>query len=85
MDELIKELLTPTSQVLLIMGVAELGKKAGISSKYIPILDLMLGIVSGLLVFYVDNGNTLVESIMIGIAIGLSACGLFSGIKNTLK
>ncbi len=85
MDELINSLLTPTSQVVIIMGLAEVLKRLGVASKYIPIADLIMGICSGLIVFDFAYGYNIAESLAIGIAMGLSACGLFSGIKNTLE
>ena len=85
MDEFVNELLTPASQVVIIMGIAEACKKAGVPNRYIPVIDLLLGMLSGLVVFSVAYGNDLIESCVMGIAMGLSACGLFSGIKNTLE
>lgn len=82
-NELITYLLTPVAQVALIIGVAEVVKKQNWFSKnYIPILDLILGILSGVLVYGVMLEHGIGIGIIIGIAEGLSACGLFSGIKN---
>lgn len=85
MDELIKSLFTPASQIMIIMGMAEVLKKLGVSNKYIPVADLIMGIASGLIVFDFAFGYNIAESLTIGVAMGLSACGLFSGIKNTLE
>lgn len=82
-NELITYLLTPVAQVALIIGVAEVIKRQNWFSKnYIPILDLILGILSGVLVYGVMLEHGIGIGIIIGIAEGLSACGLFSGIKN---
>lgn len=82
-NELITYLLTPVAQVALIIGVAEVVKRQNWFSKnYIPILDLILGILSGVLVYGVMLEHGIGIGIIIGIAEGLSACGLFSGIKN---
>lgn len=81
-QELIVTLLTPATQVALIIALAELIKNLGCPTKYIPLVDLVLGILSGILVFglLVDVG--IPYGILIGIALGLTSCGLFSGIKN---
>lgn len=82
-NELITYLLTPVAQVALIIGIAEVVKRQNWFSKnYIPILDLILGILSGVLVYGVMLEHGIGIGIIIGIAEGLSACGLFSGIKN---
>lgn len=82
MDDLVTYLLTPAAQVALIIAIAQLLKEAGVPTKFIPLIDLGLGILSGTLIFGVFLGYSLPIGILIGIAEGLSACGLFSGIKN---
>lgn len=84
-SELIKYLVTPVAQVALIIALAEVAKRLGLKKRFIPLLDLGLGIISGIVVFSIDSGLSLIEGIILGIACGLSACGLFSGIKNTLE
>ena len=81
-DELLTFVLTPAAQIALIIGLAELAKKSGMPTRWIPLLDLVLGVLSGILVFGVLLGNGIAQSIPVGLALGLSACGLFSGIKN---
>lgn len=80
--ELVDYLLTPAVQVALIIGIAEVMKKVGFVVKYIPLLDLALGIISGVCVYGLMMNLGIPTGIIIGIAMGLSACGLFSGIKN---
>ena len=78
-------LLTPAAQVALLIGIAELLKKVGVPARIIPIVDLVLGIVSGICVYGLMQDYTIANGVMIGIALGLSACGLFSGIKNVTE
>lgn len=85
MDELINYLLAPAGQVALIIGVAQLVKNLGLNAKYIPLVDVLLGLVSGLVVYGHEMKLGLLRGVMIGLAIGLSACGLFSGIKNIVE
>ena len=83
--DLIAYLISPVAQVALIIGLAEVAKKLGLSTRWIPILDLTLGLLSGVIVYGVTMGYGIVEGVIIGLSLGLSACGLFSGIKNTLE
>lgn len=81
--ELVTYLLTPAAQVALIIALAELVKQTGFPTRFIPVVDLVLGLVSGFAVYH--NGLNIVQCAVLGIAIGLSACGLFSGIKNVFE
>ena len=81
MDQIIN-ILAPASQVALIIGLVEVIKKMGCPAKWLPLIDVVLGLASGLAVY---GTGDLVLSIMNGLAIGLSACGLFSGVKNTIS
>lgn len=81
-EQLLNYLLTPAVQVALIIGLAELIKRIGLETRYIPIVDLVLGLISGICVYGLSLGYGLLNGVMLGIAIGLSACGLFSGLKN---
>lgn len=84
-DELINYLLSPVGLTALVIGLAEMCKKVGCPTKYIPLIDLGLGLIGGLAVFGFELGYGTLKGIMIGLAIGLSACGLFSGAKNLMK
>lgn len=84
-NELITYLLTPMAQVALIIGLAEIAKKLGVETRWIPIVDLCLGLISGICVYGLALDYGIVDGIILGIALGLSACGLFSGVKNTLE
>jgi len=82
-NELITYLLSPAAQVLIIIALAELVKRLELfDSKWIPLLDLFLGIVSGIIVFGIMQGFGWLTGMMLGVALGLMACGLFSGVKN---
>ena len=84
-NELITFLFTPAAQVALIIALAELIKGLGLDHKYIPLVDVALGLICGIMSYTVYQGFQPVEGIVIGLAMGLSACGLFSGIKNIIK
>jgi len=63
----------------LIMALVQLAKETGFPAKYSPILALALGIAAG--VFIISPGDV-IQGIWYGIAMGLSAVGLYSGTKN---
>lgn len=82
--QIIAYLLTPVVQVALIIGLVELIKELGIEKRWIPLVDLGLGLASGVFVYGIAQGQGLLNGIVLGIALGLSACGLFSGFKNVV-
>ena len=84
-DELIAYLLTPIGQIALIIGIAEMVKKIGFPAKYIPLLDVVIGLIGGVVVYGISYNYGILKGIMLGLAIGLSACGLFSGVKNLIE
>lgn len=81
----IRTIVEPAVQVAIVMGLAEIAKKVGIPTKWIPVFDVVLGMISGVFVYGLYLGQGITEGLLLGIGIGLSACGLFSGVKNTLE
>jgi len=63
--------------VALIIGLNELIKKLGVNPKFIPIFSVAFGLGAGFLV-----GTDIKEIVVLGLAMGLGACGLYSGVKN---
>ena len=61
-----------------LIGILEAIKKAGFNSKFIPLLSILLGVLIGI----VYSGFELKEGVMTGLFIGLSAVGLYSGVKS---
>jgi len=84
-NELLRYLFTPVAQVALIMAIAEIIKKIGLDKRFIPIVDVVLGLAIGIGVYIVYFHMNPVEGTLIGLALGLSACGLFSGTKNVVE
>ena len=65
--------------VPVVLGVVQVAKVAGMSSRYAPLVSLMLGVLGAIfLVGAVDKASALQ-----GVIAGLSACGLWSGFKAT--
>ena len=68
--------------VPLLIGFLEVLKIRGISTKRIPVIAVVLGVIMG--VTLLGQGDVKVGVIQ-GLAIGLSAMGLYSGTKNSLE
>ena len=81
-NDLLTYLVSPVALVALIIGIAEVMKQSGFPVRWIPIVDVVLGLVFGVLVFTVYQNMQAIEGGIIGLALGLSASGTFSGIKS---
>jgi hypothetical protein len=66
--------------VPVIVGVVEVIKRVGLSSKYAPIVSLILGVGSAMYFVGITQDATLY-----GLVIGLTASGLYSGGKALIK
>ena len=85
MEDLLNYLYSPVAQVALICGLAEIVKRCGCPKRIIPIVDVALGLISGICLYGLALNYGISAGINLGIAMGLSACGLFSGIKNVFE
>ncbi|WP_284141054.1 MULTISPECIES: hypothetical protein [unclassified Virgibacillus] len=65
----------------IIMGLIEVAKILGLPRKYAPLLAVILGVAAGTIY---ANPDSLRGGILIGIALGLSSVGLYSGTRNFL-
>lgn len=76
------ELLSFSTLTALTVGLTEVIKRVGMPDRFVPLTAVVVGIV-----LVVLGGLTSLTSLSIlaGIAIGLSAVGLYSGVKNTIK
>ena len=63
------------------MGLVEVAKSAGLPSKYAPVVSLIIGMALGV----GTSLDNLGKGVIVGIAIGLSASGLYSGTKALTK
>lgn len=68
--------------VPVIMGLVELLKRVGIPKKYVPVFAILLGILCGLYYLAPDDPR---KAVFLGIVMGLSSIGLYSGTKNTYQ
>lgn len=68
--------------VPVVTGMVQLLKMSGLPKKYLPISSVILGVLSG---YYYLAPDDLPRAIFLGIIVGLSAVGLYSGTKNTMQ
>ena len=68
--------------VPVVTGMVQLLKMSGLPKKYTPMSSLLLGILSG---YYYLAPDDPPKAIFLGIVVGLSAVGLYSGAKNTMQ
>ena len=64
-----------------LVSVGEVIKKVGVKKKWLPLINLVFGIVIGICA---EEGD-LLSKIISGAIIGLTSSGLYSGAKNTLE
>ncbi|UOY92908.1 holin [Ectobacillus sp. JY-23] len=67
--------------IAVIIGLSQVVKGLGLQAKYIPLLNVALGVLLG--VFFLPAGVQ--ENILGGIVVGLSASGLFDQSKIIKK
>lgn len=77
------ELVSGISAVLLIIGLVSLAKAIGFPSKYGTVLAIALGLAASFGYTYFRETEWFVALIM-GLGLGLTASGLYSGTKNAL-
>jgi len=65
----------------LILAIVELFKRVGLPEKFSPFVAVIFGIAIGVL--YLDA--CLKQCIIVGLMMGLSATGLYSGTKNVVQ
>lgn len=64
----------------IITGLVGVFTQLGLRKKFAPIVSLILGLLIGVFYVYPDD---IKGGILVGIMLGLSAVGLYSGVKNT--
>ena len=62
----------------MVVALVEVSKRAGVSSRYAPLMSIFLGVLG----VWAYTGQT---EWLSGIVLGLSAAGLYSGVKTTVK
>lgn len=65
-----------------VIGLVQVVKMIGLSDKFAPLLSIGFGIA---LSFISQIGTTTPDKLLLGIIVGLSSVGLWSGTKNTIQ
>ncbi|MGI6098012.1 MAG: hypothetical protein ACOYBM_07925 [Dethiobacteria bacterium] len=68
--------------VPVMIALLELLKRSGVPKRLIPFLSIVIGVFMG---FYYLAPGEVPKAILLGIVLGLSSIGLYSGTKNTLQ
>lgn len=76
-------MLDETLLTSIVIGLVSSAKTVGFPAKFAPILSLLLGVVAS--VAFMSADLTIAESVFKGIVIGLTASGLYSGVKAMVK
>lgn len=66
----------------IITAFGQIIQKTGVKERYIPALEILIGILIG--IFYLGNGD-IKKGVFLGIWAGLAATGLLNGTKITVN
>ncbi|RJX24740.1 MAG: hypothetical protein C4554_08345 [Dethiobacter sp.] len=78
------ELIGGVSAIAIILGLVQLARMLGLSEKYASLLTVALGLLASVgYHFYSDQ--MWYESVIVGLVLGLSAIGLYTGTKETIE
>jgi uncharacterized membrane protein len=77
-------ILSPLQTVLIpvVIGLVAVAKVSGVSDRWAALSAVVLGLI---LAFILGIGGSWGSIILSGIVVGLSACGLYSGVKATFS
>jgi hypothetical protein len=78
------QLLFGIAVVPAIVGLVEVGKDLGVPTRVAPALAVLFGILAGLAQLYAGQWPW-IQAVVLGISLGLSACGLYSGAKTVIQ
>ncbi|RBP46927.1 hypothetical protein [Garciella nitratireducens] len=82
MNEMLDLFAAASIFIPVMVGLAKIAQMVMLPKKWTPIWNLAIGLVIAVVYVYPEDIKT---SIMVGIMLGLSASGLYSGVKNTTQ
>jgi ribose/xylose/arabinose/galactoside ABC-type transport system permease subunit len=65
--------------ISLIMGLTELAKQMGVPNRFLPLLNLVLGLIGGFII-----QRETIPAIIMGLMMGTSAAGIYRSAKVTM-
>jgi len=78
------ELISGVSAIPIILGLVQLARLFGLKEKYAPLLTVALGELASITYYFYRN-QTWYEAVIVGLVLGLSAIGLYSGTRETME
>jgi L-lactate permease len=78
------ELISGVSAIPIILGLVKLARMIGLKEKYAPLLTVALGELASITYYFYSN-QTWYEAVIVGLILGLSAIGLYSGTRETME
>jgi Kef-type K+ transport system membrane component KefB len=66
----------------LIVALVGLSGKIGVGPRFLPLVALVLGLAGGLVYVAPEDPQ---KAVLVGLVMGLSSIGTFSGVKNTVE
>ena len=70
-----------SAMVAVIVGMAEAVKRLGLPARFVPLLNIGLGVAATC----AFGDAMLAENVFAGVVTGLTASGLYSGVKNVMQ
>jgi hypothetical protein len=67
--------------IAVIIGLIEGATRMGLPKRFAPVVAVVLGVAGGLVYIFPENPKM---GVLVGLVMGLSAVGLYSGTKNIL-
>jgi hypothetical protein len=78
------EMVGGASAIAIILGLVQVARRLGLKEKYCPLLSTVLGLLISL-GYHFFNHKTWYEALIIGLVLGLSSVGLYSGTRETVE
>lgn len=67
-----------------VIGLTQVVKDVGVPSRFAPVAAVLFGILAGLAQLYAGQWQW-IQAVVVGVAMGLSAVGLYSGVTSALS
>lgn len=74
------DIIAGVSAIGIIIGIVEVAKQTGLPTRYAPLVSLLLGVLLTTAYAIADQSFS-AASVLMGLTFGLSASGLYSGVR----
>lgn len=76
------EITIPSVISLITLLIGYFSKYLGLNSKYIPLQNVIIGIISGIVIYFLKLSDNLLSAIVLCLISSLSAGGLYDSLKK---